>query len=111
MSKERIKLLAEKVKYCLNKFPDSRNDDTLLTYYIIATYLPDEIEKKESGKVYISYEAMGRIREDHVKRVRAKIQNEEHKYLPTDPIVRKKRKISEAYWHQWSLEDRQSKIV
>ena len=34
-------------------------------------------------------------REDNVKRVRAKIQNEEHKYLPTNPDVLWSRK----YWY------------
>ena len=38
-------------------------------------------------------------REDNVKRVRAKIQNEEHKYLPTNPEVLIKRGILEDYWH------------
>lgn len=38
-------------------------------------------------------------REDNVKRVRAKIQNEEHKYLPTNPDVLIKRGILEDYWH------------
>lgn len=37
-------------------------------------------------------------REDNVKRVRAKIQNEEHKYLPTNPDVLIKRGILEEYW-------------
>ena len=37
-------------------------------------------------------------REDNVKRVRAKIQNEEHKYLPTNPDVLIKRGILEQYW-------------
>lgn len=42
-------------------------------------------------------------REDNIKRVRAKIQNEEHKYLPTTEEVRKQRKISEEEWHAWSV--------
>lgn len=46
--------------------------------------------------------ALGRLfhlpREDNVKRVRAVLQNVEHKYLPTDPSILIKRGIEEAYW-------------
>lgn len=41
-------------------------------------------------------------REDNIKRIRAKIQNEEHRYLPTTPEIRAKRKISESEWRAWS---------
>lgn len=41
-------------------------------------------------------------REDNIKRIRAKIQNEEHKYLPTTLEVARQRKISEEEWKAWS---------
>lgn len=41
-------------------------------------------------------------REDNVKRIRAKIQNEEKKYLPTSLEVAKQRKINEEDWRAWS---------
>lgn len=41
-------------------------------------------------------------REDHIKRIRAKIQNEEKKFLPTTEEVRRQRKISEEDWRAWS---------
>ena len=41
-------------------------------------------------------------REDNVKRIRAKFQNEEKKYLPTTLEVARQRKISEEEWRAWS---------
>lgn len=41
-------------------------------------------------------------REDNIKRIRAKIQNEEHKYLPTTLEVARQRKIAEEDWRAWS---------
>lgn len=41
-------------------------------------------------------------REDNIKRIRAKIQNEEHKYLPTTLEVARQRKINEEDWKAWS---------
>lgn len=39
--------------------------------------------------------------QDSIKRVRAHIQNDLNEYLPTDPAVRKKRKISEQAWQEY----------
>lgn len=101
MDIERIHKLTEKVLYCLEKNPATRNDDALLTINIIQTYLPDEVMDRE-GRLFISARALLRVREDAVKRIRAKIQNEEGRFLPTSEAVRKARKISEEAWFTWS---------
>lgn len=90
-------MLKEKVLYVLERNPETRNDDAILTFTIIATYLPEEVIIKD-GKYFISTYALKRIREDNVKRIRAIIQNEEHKLLPTLESVRRQRKISEEQW-------------
>ena len=94
---DRIKMLKDKVLYVLNRYPETRNDDALLTFTIIATYLPEEVLVKDN-KHYISTYALKLIREDGVKRIRAVIQNEEHKFLPTLESVRRQRKIGEEEW-------------
>ena len=38
-------------------------------------------------------------REDNVKRIRAVIQNKEHRLLPTSEEVLKQRGVNEKYWH------------
>lgn len=95
-----MKNLKEKIIHCLEKFPNTRNDDAQLTFKVIHEYYPDEIfydEKKE--RWFISTFALKQIREDHVKRIRAKL-NEEHLFLPTNPKVCKQRKIAEKYWRE-----------
>lgn len=103
----KINLLTEKVRYCLEKYPETRNDDALLTLRIIQAYLPEDVHLiavPDSPKpvAFVRYRALMRVREDNVKRIRAKIQNEEGLFLPTDPKVREKRKINEEAWLKWA---------
>jgi hypothetical protein len=102
-----LKNLKDKVLYCLEHFPISRNDDAYLTWCIIYTYLPDEV-KEIDGRWYLTKEAMYRVREDHVKRIRATVQNKRDEsgnctgsFLPTEPDVRRKRQLSEEDWRRF----------
>lgn len=107
MKIERIKLLEEKVLYALQRYPATRNDDALLTFHIIHAYLPDEM-MEIGGKWFISTEALKRVREDQVSRVRRKIQNPRPqdgypgRFMPTDPAIRKQRAITEESWEIYS---------
>lgn len=93
----RINFLEEKVRHVLEKYPDTRNDDVQLTFFIIHEYMPDQMQQID-GQWWVSTEALKRIREDNVKRIRARIQNEEHEFLPTVESVRNQRKIREEEW-------------
>ena len=88
--------LKEKVIDCLTKYPHTRNCDMWLTFAIIWRYLPEEI-KTIDNKTFISTDALKLIREDNVKRIRAKL-NSEGKFLPDNPLVRAQRKINEERW-------------
>jgi hypothetical protein len=102
---ENIKNIKQMVEYILERYPDTRNDDPLLTFQIIYKFMPEEtFFQEETGRWFMSTRALKKIREDEVKRVRAKIQNIEHRFLPTTEEIRKKRKISEADWFNYSLE-------
>ena len=94
---ENIKNLKEKAEHVLNKFPHTRNCDASLTQNIINEYMPSEV-KEIDGKYYFSSESLKYVKEDNVKRLRAKIQNDEGRFLPNDESVRKSRKISEERW-------------
>lgn len=106
---EKLKDLKSKVLEILEKYENTRNDDAILTFMIIYTYLRDEMFVKKvidvdgiaKDKYYISTTALKMVREDHVKRIRAKIQNDELKFLPTKEEVRKARRISETTWHYY----------
>jgi hypothetical protein len=90
--------VAERLKSC-NK---CREDDAHLTMHIWVTYHPSKVRLDEDRHYYVYLSDIYSLpREDHVKRVRAVIQNVEGKYLPLNPEVRRKRKISEADWRKY----------
>lgn len=97
----KIKDLDKKVRYCLEKDEASRNSDIRLTQVIWWTYYRDSL--KEIDTVF--YVSLGKLfdlpREDNIKRIRAKIQNEERLFLPTDPAVAKKRGWLEDEWRMY----------
>lgn len=103
-----IKKLSEKVLRILHDYEATRNDDAELTQTIILVYLPEHVIQ-HNGTYFFSREALSFVREDHVKRVRAKIQNGNRKkgiagrYLPTLESVRRKRRIRQEDWELWSL--------
>ena len=77
---------------------DSRNSDIRLTQAIWWHWHRDSIREVD-GQYYINIKDLFNLpREDNIKRIRAKIQNVEHKYLPTDPEVAKKRGWEEEEW-------------
>lgn len=95
--------LKDMVETVLKDVEITRNSDITLTVEIWKRYYPSDVLTTSRGEATgIFIEALYRLpREDNVKRIRAKIQNEEKKYLPTDPEVRKKRKISEEAWYDY----------
>jgi len=85
----------------------TRNSDQLLTVRIWERYypklvcrMPEQFTNVREPFVFIS-DVLKLPREDNVKRIRAVIQNVEHRYLPTDPAVRRRRKISEEAWRSF----------
>jgi hypothetical protein len=80
----------------------SRNSDIRLTQVIWYEYYRDFLFQDAEGKWCVRISNMFELaREDNIKRLRAKIQNEENKFLPTDPEVRKQRKINEEKWREY----------
>lgn len=92
--------LKEKVLNVLEKYPDTRNSDITLTLRIWLEYHRNDISVFE-GKNYVRLTKIFDLpREDNIKRIRAKIQNEEYLFLPTDPNIIKKRKLNEKKWRE-----------
>lgn len=94
--------LKQRILKILAQFPETRNCDIKLTTRIWKEYYPSRLKFRDvDQQYYVSLDSIFLLpREDHIKRIRAVIQNEEHKYLPTDLSVRKKRKISEEVWRK-----------
>jgi len=102
--------LRKQVLYILENYPDTRNDDIDLTIKVWQHFPPYnentgqdiKIHRSEKTKYYIALEDLHWLqREDHIKRIRADIQNKDGLWLPTDPRVaefRKKDGRGESLW-------------
>lgn len=82
----------ELVETLLKNEERCRNDDKYLTFRVMQHFT----------KIYIPFEDFNKIPAfETVKRVRAKIQNKEKRYLPTNPEVilkRQSRRLDVALW-------------
>lgn len=97
-----IKYLKTQVTKILVKDEQSRNSDIRLTQCIWWEFYQEKMVKLEDGSVAVRLRDMFDLpREDNIKRIRAKIQNEDHKFLPTDPEIRRKRQIKEEEWREY----------
>ena len=97
--------LKDKVEFCLRKYEGSRNDDIDLTVVVWQEFY-------NVGDA-ISLEQLRTLpRESAIVRIRASIQNNEGKYLPTDLKVARKRGIEEVAWQEYMREqkDRQGRL-
>lgn len=107
--------LTKQILEVLENTPASRDSDQYLTLCIWNRYYPRYIKNEETvidvvdGKevtAIVKYVALKDImnlpREDNIKRIRAKIQNEQNKFLPTSWAVAKQRKINETVWRDWA---------
>ena len=94
--------LKHKVEHCLKKYPETRNSDIKLTNSIWVEYYYTRLIKDEKGNLAVKLLDLYDLpREDNVKRIRAKIQNEENRLLPTSKKVAKQRRINEDKWRAY----------
>lgn len=97
IEKIKIKNLQDHIIAVLKDFPQSRNSDVVLMIEIVKRYYPKETINGEGTGIRLT--TLFRLpREDNIKRIRAKIQNEQGLFLPTSQEVRKKRGIKEEAW-------------
>ena len=97
-----MKHLKEQINWCLENIPETRNSDIKLTSAVWVRYYSNFLFKDNNDKWCVKLLNLYELpTEDHVKRIRAKIQNEENKFLPTDAKVRKQRKINEEKWRTY----------
>lgn len=106
MTPKRIDNLKKMVEAFLRDYEDLRNCDVKLQMALLKHKFPHAFKQSVDGNEYVAIWALSRITQDNVKRIRAKIQNEDGLYLPSDPEVRKHRKIKEEQWNQWLISQR-----
>lgn len=91
-----IKNLKLMVENSLRDDIDSRNSDIRLTNYIWLKYYSDSIQLTDKNEYYVKLSNLYYLpKQDDVGRWRQKFQNEKGIYLPTDPEVRKQRRMKE----------------
>lgn len=102
MKHSEIKKLKNAIEDILERYPKARDSDQWLTLKIWQEYFPTRVITLPDGTIAIRFkDIMEMPREDNVKRIRAKIQNEEGKWLPTTWEVAKQRKILESVWRNY----------
>ena len=94
--------LQRQILYCLKEFPDTRNSDIELTIAVWKQFYPQRIIVGKTGTEVVRLRDLFDLpREDYVKRIRAKVQNEQGLYLPTSLEVAKQRDINEYEWRNY----------
>lgn len=95
--------LKGQILYCLTHYPQTRNSDVELTIQVWREFYPSRIMKgSKTGKEAVLLTDLFELpREDNVKRIRAKIQNELGKFLPTSLEVALQRGIEEGKWRSY----------
>lgn len=94
--------LTEQVEQILKKYPETRNSDIDLTIKLWKIYYPNKIHYGTvKGIPVIRLKDLFELpREDNIKRIRAKIQNQEFRYLPTYIEVVRRRRMDEDSWRE-----------
>jgi hypothetical protein len=92
--------LKNKIEYILREYPETRNSDVSLTCMLWWHYYRSYLIK--SGEEYLlNLKYLKRVpSQDAIRRIRAKIQNEERKFLPTNLEVAKQRHWQEEEWRK-----------
>jgi len=94
-----IETLVKTVVSIMEADKESRNDDRRLTFKVLQRL------KGESDKEPVLTLKLRELRKlpafATITRVRAVIQNNLHKYLPTSPEVRRQRRIGEETWLEY----------
>jgi hypothetical protein len=93
-----IKNLKKMVELVLRDYPETRNDDIVLTKQIWISWFSHYITDI-GGERFVKLQYLSELpREDNIKRIRASLQNEHHIYLPTIESVARKRKLNIDEW-------------
>ena len=90
--------LYDQIEYILKNNSDTRNSDIHLTIAIWKHWHEENLFYVNGELAVMLKDLYELPREDNIKRIRAKIQNEEHKYLPTEWKIAETRGFKEDEW-------------
>jgi hypothetical protein len=97
-------LLEKQILEILEECEQARNDDMVLATTLWIKFYEDSFAVIDDI-YYVKLRDMRKKlpREDHISRIRRKIQNDRKLFLPTSEEVRRLRRISEDDWYAWSI--------
>jgi len=91
--------LKEKVKYCLEKYEDARNNDKKLINSVYVEFYNNLLFRTDDNKYAVKLVDMYELpNPSHIVRWRQKF-NQNNEYIPTDEKVREIRSKEEKKWH------------
>lgn len=90
--------LKDQVLFCLENYPITRDCDKALTIKVWKMFYENFIS--DDGKIQLS-DLYNLPSQADIQRIRAKVQNQEKLFLPTQQEVALKRKISEEDWKKY----------
>ena len=101
----RQQTLDTQVRAILKNHEPSRNSDITLMIQLWIRFYPrllKQINELGHTQLYVRLTDLRTLpREDNIKRIRAKIQNVEKKYPPTDPAIAKRRGWEIEEWRKY----------
>jgi hypothetical protein len=104
--------LKNQILNILREIPETRNSDITLSIELWKRYHPEYIKKNNTGELGIWLKDLYNLpSQDNVKRIRALVQNEEGKFLPTSWEVAKQRKIKEEEWLNYIRDNSEYKRI
>lgn len=97
-----LKTLKAEVAQMLKIYPETRDSDISLMIMLWQNYHKSQLVSMNNGTIYVALKSLYDLpREDNIKRIRAKFQNELGLYLPTKLEVALRRGIEEAKWRSF----------
>lgn len=94
--------LKDQVEIILNDFPPTRDNDITLMIALWKKFYSAHIKVTSTNESGIYLKSLYTLpTQDNIKRIRALLQNDEHRFLPTDSRVRRKRRIKEEEWRNY----------
>ena len=104
--------LKDQVEIILKDYPKTRDSDITLMIEIWKKFYKAHIKVASNNEFGIYLSSLYTLpTQERIKRVRAIVQNDEHRFLPTEEKVRRQRRISEDEWKTWVLQQSSYKRI
>ena len=96
-----IETLKDQIRTILAENPDARNSDKVLTIALWKKFYPDKVRFNPHGNRFVVLDDLFDLPHiPSIARIRAKIQNNQLLYVPTNWEVAKARRMQEEVWRE-----------